>query len=64
VIEAESQAVLNTITEQDFQDGYKNQRELGTVHTSGKGLLRGWWWPVGPNISIFDQTSISLGNYG
>jgi hypothetical protein len=26
----------------------------GTVHTLGKGLLRGWWWPVGPKL-VFDQ---------
>jgi hypothetical protein len=23
---------------------------LGTVHTDGHGLLRGRWWPVGPNL--------------
>jgi hypothetical protein len=22
---------------------------LGKVHTQGRGLLWGWWWPVGPN---------------
>jgi hypothetical protein len=41
VIEAESQAVLNTLTEHDFQDTFKKLAEaLGTVHTRGRGLLR------------------------
>jgi hypothetical protein len=31
VIEAESQAVLNTFTEQDFQDAFKNGRSAGNV---------------------------------
>jgi predicted helicase len=36
VMEAESQAVLNTLTEHDFQDAFKNIAEvLGTVHTRG-----------------------------
>jgi hypothetical protein len=41
VIEAESQAVLNT---------------LGMEHTRGRKLLRGWWWPVGPQLD-FDKTT-------
>jgi hypothetical protein len=24
------------------------------VHTLGRGLFRGWWWPVGPNL-VSDQ---------
>jgi hypothetical protein len=24
------------------------------VHTSGRGLLWGWWWPVGPKL-VFDH---------
>jgi hypothetical protein len=41
VIEAESQAVLSTLTEYDFQDAFKKwQKRLGTVHTRGRGLLR------------------------
>jgi hypothetical protein len=39
LIEAESQAVLNTLTQHD------------TTH--GRGLLRGWWWPVGRKL-VFD----------
>jgi hypothetical protein len=44
-----------TLTEKDFQDAFKKMVEaLGTVHKRGRGLLRGWWWPVGPKL-IFDQ---------
>jgi hypothetical protein len=42
VIEAESQAVLNTLTEHDFQDALKKMAEaLGMVHMWGMGLLLG-----------------------
>jgi hypothetical protein len=27
---------------------------LRTVHKRGRGLLRGWWWEVGPKL-VFDQ---------
>jgi hypothetical protein len=27
---------------------------LGTMHKRRRGLLQGWWWPVGPK-SVFDQ---------
>jgi hypothetical protein len=41
VIEAESQVVLNTLTEYDFQDAFKKMAEaLGTVNKSGRKLLR------------------------
>jgi hypothetical protein len=40
-IEAESQAVLNALTEQDFQDALKMAEALETVHTRGRGLLGG-----------------------
>jgi hypothetical protein len=43
VIEAESQAVLNTVTEHDYQDPFKMAEALGTVHTRGRGLLGGWF---------------------
>jgi predicted helicase len=42
VIKAELQVMLNTLTEQDFQNAFKKMAEaLGTVHTHGMGLLRG-----------------------
>jgi hypothetical protein len=40
VFEAESQAMLVTLTEHGFQDAFKKTTEaLGTVHTHGRGLL-------------------------
>jgi hypothetical protein len=42
VTEAETQAVLNTLAEHDFQDPFKKMAEvLGTVHARGRGLLQG-----------------------
>jgi hypothetical protein len=38
MIEAESQAVLNTLTEHDFQDAFKNGRSTGA--TSGEMVAR------------------------
>jgi hypothetical protein len=32
----------------------KMAEALGTVHTSGRGLLPGWWWPAGSKL-VFDQ---------
>jgi hypothetical protein len=39
VIEAESQAVLNTLTEQDFWDASKNGRRTGNGTYVLKGLF-------------------------
>jgi hypothetical protein len=41
VTEAESQAALNSLTENDFQDELKNGKTLITVHTGRRGLFRG-----------------------
>jgi hypothetical protein len=42
VTEADSQAVLNALTEHHFQDAFKKMaEELGTVRTRGRELLRG-----------------------
>jgi hypothetical protein len=41
VIELESQVVLNTLTEYDFQDEFKRMTEvLGMVLMCGRGLLK------------------------
>jgi hypothetical protein len=32
----------------------KMAESLGTVHTRRRGLLWGWWWPLGPKL-VFDQ---------
>jgi hypothetical protein len=37
VIEAESLAVLNTLTENDFQDAFKNGRSTGNATYAQKG---------------------------
>jgi hypothetical protein len=55
MIEAESQAVLNTLTEYDLLDAFKSMADvLGTVDTLGNGLLRRSWRPIGPTI-VFDH---------
>jgi hypothetical protein len=42
VIKAESQVVLKSLTEQDFQNTLKNLAlVLGTLHMHGTGLLQG-----------------------
>jgi hypothetical protein len=33
---------------------YTMAEVLGMVYTHGRGLLRGWWWPLGPKL-IFNQ---------
>jgi hypothetical protein len=49
-IKAELQAVLNTLTEHDFQSTLKNRSSGHGAYTQKgtTGLLRGWWWPIGP----------------
>jgi hypothetical protein len=39
VIETELQAVLNTLTELNFQDSFKNGKALQRTHRCGRGLL-------------------------
>jgi hypothetical protein len=52
VIKAESQAVLNTHAEQDFQDAFtKLTQAVGMAHMCGRGLLQG---PIGPKL-LFDK---------
>jgi hypothetical protein len=40
MIEAESQAILITLTEHDLQDALKMTEALGMAHTLGRRLLR------------------------
>jgi hypothetical protein len=56
VIKAESEEVLNTLAEHDFQDVQylKMAGVLGTVHTSRKGHLGRRWRPAGRNL-VIDQ---------
>jgi hypothetical protein len=32
---------------------------LGTVHMRRRGLLQGWWWPVGPKL-VFNLMAAPL----
>jgi hypothetical protein len=60
VSEAESKAALNTLKEHGFQDTLKKMAELlGMVHTHGRGLLKGRWWPVGPKL-VFDKMAAPI----
>jgi hypothetical protein len=52
VIEAESQAVLNTLTEHNFQDEFKMAKTLKTVHSGRRELLRGVWVVSKPKVSL------------
>jgi hypothetical protein len=55
MIEAESQAVLNTLREHDIHWMHLNKgRSAGNGTYAGRGLLRGWWWPVGPKL-VFEK---------
>jgi hypothetical protein len=40
-----------------FGDG--GRQALGLMHKWGMGLLRRWWWPVGPKL-VFDQMAIPV----
>jgi hypothetical protein len=37
----------------------KMAEALGTVHTRGRGLLQGWWWPIGPKL-VFDKMAVPV----
>jgi hypothetical protein len=41
IIEAESQAVLNTLTDHDFQDAFKNGRSAGNCSYERKSTTSG-----------------------
>jgi hypothetical protein len=60
VIEADSQAMMNTLTEHDFQDALKKKRQaLETVHNRGRGPLRGQRWPAGSKL-VFDKMAAQV----
>jgi hypothetical protein len=54
VMEAESQAVLNTLTEHDFQDAFKNYRRAGNGEHARKGTISRVMLDSRPKVS-FDQ---------
>jgi hypothetical protein len=47
-IEAETQAVLNSLTEHDFQDAFKNGRSAGNGAYSLKGTTLRLMMAIGP----------------
>jgi hypothetical protein len=56
VIEAESQAVLNTLTEHDFQDAFKQWQRRW------ERCIRAEWdyfWPLGSKL-VFDQMATTV----
>jgi hypothetical protein len=59
MMEAESQAVLNTLTGHDFQDAKKNGRSVGNGAYVRKGIISRVIVARGPKL-IFDQTAASV----
>jgi hypothetical protein len=52
-IQAESQIVLDTLKEKDFQEAFqKRRRRWDQFSASGRELLRGWWRPIGLMLSF------------
>jgi hypothetical protein len=43
---AETQKVLDNVTEKDFQEAFQKTEMVGPVATCGKELLRGWRRPI------------------
>jgi hypothetical protein len=63
VTEAESQVMLNTVTEHDFQSATM-AGALKTMHTHGRGLLGVVVVTSRPKINFLQDGSTSPGNYG
>jgi hypothetical protein len=66
VIEAESQAVMNTLTEHNFQDAFKNGRSDGNGECEQRGTTMRMRVVCRPNAStrIWSDGNTSPGNYG
>jgi hypothetical protein len=64
VIEAESQVVLNTLTEHDFQNVFKNDRSSGNGAYRWKGITSRVMLASGPKVSFKADDGNSPGNYG
>jgi hypothetical protein len=64
VIGAESQAVLNTLTEHDFQDAFKNSRRAGNGVYARKGTTSWVMVASRPEVSFCPDGSTRPGNYG
>jgi hypothetical protein len=65
VINAESQAVLNTLTEHDFQEAFKkNGRSIENGAYARKGTASRVMVAIRPKVSFRPVGSTNSGNYG
>jgi hypothetical protein len=64
VIETESLAVLNTLTDHDFEDAFKNGKNAGNGAYAQKGTTSRVMAASRPIVSFWPDGSPSLGNYG
>jgi hypothetical protein len=64
VIEAEQQAVMNTLTKHDFQDTFKNGRSTENGAYAGKGAISRVMVASGSKVSFRPDGSTSPENYG
>jgi hypothetical protein len=60
VIYAESQAVLNTLTEHDFQDSFKNGISSGNSAYARKGTSSSVMVASRPKVSFDQMTALAL----
>jgi hypothetical protein len=63
VIEAESQAVLNTLAKHDFQDALKKSRRSGNDAYTRKGTTSSVIVASRPKVIFWPDSSASPGNY-
>jgi hypothetical protein len=63
-MEVESQAVLNTLTEHDFQDAVKNGRSVGNGAYAWKAVTLRVVVASRLNVSFLSDGSTSPRNYG
>jgi hypothetical protein len=64
VFEAELQEVLDTLTEHDFQDAFKNGRSAGNGAYERKRTASSVMVASRPKVSFLPDGGISPGNYG
>jgi hypothetical protein len=57
VIEAESQAVLNSLTEHDFQVAFKNERSAGNGVYAWKGIISRVMVASSPEVSCYQMAA-------
>jgi hypothetical protein len=63
VTEAESQAVLTTLTEQDFQDAFKSGISAGNGAYGQKEIILRVIVVSSPKVSLCPDGSTTSGNY-